>query len=90
MLVALALFWQHLAVPAEYEQLITYAVIGSSYVLTFGILLSSILGASHALPMAGTGYSASNLGEAAVTALVYGSSLVMAVAFIAICWFALF
>lgn len=88
MLIALALFWQYLDVPGQWEVLLVYAIIGSSYVLTIGILLSGIFGASQALPIAGAGQSATKAREASVTVLVFGSSLVMAFAYLAICWFA--
>ena len=59
MLIALALFWQYLGIPDGWATIIVLAVIVSSYVLTFGILLSGVFGASQALPMAGAGHTAS-------------------------------
>ncbi|WP_162814902.1 hypothetical protein [Erythrobacter aureus] len=88
MLIALALFWQYLGIPDGWATIIVLAVIVSSYVLTFGILLSGVFGASQALPMAGAGHTASKSRETLVTFLVYGSSVVMALAYVAICWFA--
>jgi hydroxylaminobenzene mutase len=90
MLVALALFWQHLALPEGASLYLIYAIIGSSYLLTAGIMLSGIFGASKALPIAGVGHTATKSREALVSVLVYGSSLVMAASYIAICWFAFF
>lgn len=88
MLVALALFWQHLDIPESWISALVYAIVASSYVLTFGILLSGVVGASHALPIAGQGHTASRAREMLVSALVIGSSVVMALAYLAICWFA--
>ncbi|WP_421991069.1 hypothetical protein [Qipengyuania sp.] len=90
MLVALALFWEYLDISEAWSGLLVYAVIGSSYVLTMGIPLSGIFGASEALPIAGAGHTASKSRETLVTILVYSSSVVMALAYIAICWFAFF
>jgi (hydroxyamino)benzene mutase len=88
MLVALSLFWEFLGVPERWVPPVIYSVVASSYVLTVGILLSGIFGASKALPIAGAGFSASKAREFFVSALVYGSSLVMALGYLAICWFA--
>ena len=89
MLIALALFWQYLEVPAAWAAFLIYAVIVSSYVLTAGIALSGIFGASKALPIAGAGHSASKSRETIVALLIYSSSLVMALAFIGISYFTL-
>ncbi|HAD15583.1 MAG TPA: hypothetical protein DCF81_01585 [Erythrobacter sp.] len=88
-LIALALFWQYLEVPAAWTAFLIYAVIVSSYVLTAGIALSGIFGASKALPIAGAGHSASKSRETIVALLIYSSSLVMALAFIGISYFTL-
>ena len=89
MLIALALFWQYLEVPAAWAAFLIYAVIVSSYVLTAGIALSGIFGASKALPIGGAGHSASKSRETIVALLIYSSSLVMALAFIGISYFTL-
>ena len=89
MLIALALFWQYLEVPAAWTAFLIYAVIVSSYVLTAGIALSGFFGASKALPIAGAGHSASKSQETIVSLLIYSSSLVMALAFIGISYFTL-
>lgn len=89
MLIALALFWQYLEVPAAWAAFLIYAVIVSSYVLTAGIALSGFFGASKALPIAGAGHSASKSRETIVSLLIYSSSLVMALAFIGISYFTL-
>ena len=83
------LFWQYLEVPAAWAAFLIYAVIVSSYVLTAGIALSGIFGASKALPIAGAGHSASKSRETIVSLLIYSSSLVMALAFIGISYFTL-
>ena len=90
MLVALALFWGHLSIPDAWTPLLVHAVMASSYLLTLGILLSAIFGASRALPIAGKGYSASKSRELVVSTLVLGSSFAMLLAYLTICWFALF
>lgn len=90
MLVALALFWEHLSIPEAWTPALVHAVTGSSYLLTLGILLSGVFGASRALPIAGKGYSASKSRELIVSTLVLGSSLIMLFAYLTICWFALF
>lgn len=89
MLVALAVFWQYLNVPGAWTPVLIYSVAASSYVLAFGILLSGIFGASQALPIAGEGYTASKSRELLINVLVLGSSSVMLLAYLAICWFAL-
>jgi len=87
MLVAVSLFWQYLGMPENWAVLIAWSIIGSSYVLTAGILISGALGASRALPIAGAGHSASKLRENLVSAMIYSSSSIMALAWVAICWF---
>lgn len=88
-LIAAALFWPQLNVPRGWEAVIVYGLIASSYILVGGIFVAAILGASRSLPIAGAGHRASGGGEALVSLLVKGSSLVMIVAVGAICLFML-
>lgn len=88
-LIAIALFWHYLGVPESWAWLTVYALTASSYLLVLGISLAAIFGASEALPIAGKGYDATKVQELVVTLLVKGSSIVMAVACLAISYFAL-
>ncbi len=88
-LIAFALFWQYLGVPQSCTPLLAYALLGSSYVLVLGITLAGFFGASEALPIAGKGYQASRFKEQLVSILVRGSSVVMAICCVTVCYFAL-
>ena len=88
-LIAIALFWQNCAVPADWEDPLALALGASSFGLVFGIALAALTGASNALPIAGKGYGASVLAERLVTVLVAGSSVIMMAAIACLCWFAL-
>ncbi|WP_066481863.1 MULTISPECIES: hypothetical protein [unclassified Sphingomonas] len=88
-LIAIALFWPYLTVPEAWAAGVIHALWLSSYLLVAGILLAALVGASRSLPIAGQGHRASQTMETVVTVLVKGSSLVMAVAAVAICFFAL-
>ncbi len=88
-LIAVALFWNALKVPAAWTPWLIHGLAGSAYVLVAGILLAAIVGASEALPIAGGAHRASGLNEAIVSVLVKGSSLVMAAACLAICYCAI-
>jgi (hydroxyamino)benzene mutase len=88
-LIAFALFWHYLAVPQVWTSVLAYALVVSSFALVLGITLAGFTGASEALPIAGKGYQASRFQEQLVSFLVRGSSVVMAVSCIAICYFTL-
>lgn len=88
-LIAVALFWQHCSVPLSWEWPVALTLMLSSYVLFLAIGVAAVTGASSALPMAGTGYSASKGMERLVTAMVGSSALAMAAATLALCWFAI-
>jgi len=84
-----ALFWPYLAVPAALAPMLIYAFVASSFLLVLGILLAAVFGASDALPIAGKGFTASRAQEQLVSIIVKGSSLVMIIAAVVICFFAL-
>jgi (hydroxyamino)benzene mutase len=88
-LIAFALFWDRLSVPQSWTPTLVYALVISSYLLVIGISLAGFTGASEALPIAGKGFKASRQNEVVVTLLVRGSSVVMALACLVICYFAL-
>ena len=88
-LIAIALFWKYCSVPDRWDWLLAIALAASAYALVAGIAVAAVTGASSALPMAGKGYTASLWQERAVTGIVGLSSLVMVLAVIALCWFAL-
>jgi (hydroxyamino)benzene mutase len=88
-LIGFALFWRYLAVPESWTPMLVYALIFSSYVLVFGITLAGFTGASEALPIAGKGHQASRFQEQLVSILVRGSSVVMALSCVVICYFTL-
>jgi (hydroxyamino)benzene mutase len=88
-LIAFALFWQYLAVPKSWTPLLVCALVLSSYILVLGITLAGFTGASEALPIAGKGHQASRLQEQIVTFLVRGSSILMTLSCMAICYFTL-
>lgn len=87
-LIAFSLFWNYLSVPMEFDRLLIYTLIGSSYVLVAGITLASVFGASEALPIAGGNHSASKAKEVVVSVLVKGSSVAMALTCLTIAYFA--
>ncbi|MEL7196888.1 MAG: hypothetical protein AAGL10_01100 [Pseudomonadota bacterium] len=89
-LIALALFWPYTGVPPSLEAVTIHAIVGSSYSLAGGILLSAVWGASDAQPIAGKGFSASKVRENIVTIIIYLSASIMALAYLVVCWFALF
>ena len=86
-LIAFALFWPHLGVPPGWTCLLVDALLLSSFVLVLGIILAAAFEASEALPIAGEGHHASKVQEHVVTMLVRGSSVLMLVASLAICYF---
>ncbi len=88
-LIAFALFWNYFSVPESWTPHVVYALIASSSLLVLGIALAAVFGASEALPIAGKGYRANKTKEFLVSSLVKGSSVVMALACITICYFAL-
>lgn len=88
-LIVFALFWQYLSVPVLWTPLLVYALLLSSYILVLGIILAALTGASEALPIAGKGHQASPFQEQLVSILVRGSSVVMALSCIVICYFTL-
>ena len=88
-LIGFALFWHHLAVPDSWTSTLVYALISSSYVLVLGITLAGFTGASEALPIAGRGHQASPFQEQLVSICVRGSSVVMALSCVVICYFTL-
>lgn len=88
-LIAIALFWPYLSVPAGWTAPLVNALVASSYVLTAGIFLAAANGASSALPIAGRGHTASPVQERLVSLMVGASSAIMAASCVAICLFAL-
>ena len=88
-LLAFAVFWPHFAISDWAAQGLTLSLIASSGLLVLGLCLAAVSGASRALPIAGTGFSASDAGERAVSFLTIGSSLWMLLASVGICFFAL-
>ncbi len=86
-LIAFAMFWQYLSVPKSWTPLLTSALVLSSFVLVIGITLAGFTGASEALPIAGKGYQATRSKERLVSLLVRGSSIVMVLSCLAICYF---
>jgi hydroxylaminobenzene mutase len=88
-LIAFALFWQYLNVPESLTPSLVYGLVLSSYVLVTGITLAGLTGASKALPIAGAGHHATKSQEQLVSVLVRGSSVVMALSCIVICYFTL-
>ena len=89
-LIAIALFWQYFSIPDSWTSGLAYALLISAFVLAAGILLAAVFGASETLPMAGKGFSATPFQEKLVSFMVRGSSVVMAVTCLIVCWFALF
>jgi (hydroxyamino)benzene mutase len=87
-LIAFALFWSYLGVPADWAPLIATSLAGSSALLVTGLTLAAITGASRVLPIAGHGFSASKANEAGVAIIVLGSSVWMLITCLAICGFA--
>lgn len=88
-LIAMALFWEFFSVPEGWTAPLLYALIASSYLLVLGIMFAAIFGASRALPIAGKGYQAGRGKELFVSLMVKGSSVVMALTSMIICYFAL-
>jgi (hydroxyamino)benzene mutase len=88
-LIAFALFWEHLAVPAAWAPILIYSLLASSFILVAGILLAAIYGASEALPIAGGDFKASQARERTVSLLVKGSSVLMALSCAIICYFSI-
>ncbi len=54
-----------------------WAIIGGMFGLWIGLTLSAATGASNSLPIAGAGYSASDIAETLVSIVVLGSSASM-------------
>lgn len=88
-LIAIALFWRYCSVPPAWEWPLAGVLAASSYVLVVGIALAAATGASSSLPIAGKGHSATPWQERLVSLIVVTSSLAMAMATLALCWFAL-
>ena len=86
-LIAVALFWNYLAVPESLAAAVVYVLVASSYLLVIGIALAAMFGASEALPIAGKGFQADRAKEMLVAVLVKGSSVAMALACVTICYF---
>ena len=84
-LIAIALFWPQLAVPGAWASALCVSLIGSSYLLSFGLVMSATTGASRILPIAGYGFSASKSLERTVAAVVLASSVWMLAACFVIC-----
>jgi (hydroxyamino)benzene mutase len=83
-LLAIAAFWPWLIKESEAALLIGHSLWLSFWLLVIGQTLSAAWGASKALPMAGAGHSASALKENVVSILVYGSSVVLIIAVLAL------
>ncbi len=64
------------AVLSERAQVFTvWSAVYGMYAIWLGLVVAGVFGASRSLPIAGQGYSASNVWEAIVTVLVYSGSL---------------
>ena len=70
-----AAFWSSLRLTRAIERLAWWTLAIGMVGLWLGITLAAMTGASEALPMAGSGCAARPAMEAAVTAIVAGSSL---------------
>jgi hydroxylaminobenzene mutase len=68
------LLWELLSVPEKWKNLAYYANIVGMYLVWFAITLAAIVGASRALPIAGSGYSSSNINETLVEIIVMAGS----------------
>ncbi len=77
-LVIFGIVWAMLNLRDTWSKLACYSAISGMYVVWIAITLGAILGASKALPIAGSGYSATPTGEAVVQIIVTaGAGLVL-------------
>ena len=65
-LIVFGLIWKHLALNSFSTKLTYVLGVLSMYLVWLSITLAAIIGASKALPIAGAGYQASQLGEIVV------------------------
>lgn len=85
-LVAFGLLWPHVHLTGRLSTALSNAIVLSIYVLTLGLSLAAVFGASQALPIAGAGHQGLPWQELVVTVLVLGSSLVMTIAIAVWLW----
>lgn len=81
-----AAFWSSVCLTSALERLAWWTLTVGMVGLWLGITLAATTGASEALPMAGSGFAASRPMEAAVTAIVVGSSLALLLGWALFLW----
>ena len=83
-LIAIGLLWPHFNLGPLTSTVLSFALWISTWLLSLGIALAAVYGASKVLPIAGQGLRASAKQEQAVAILVVGSSTVLTLSSIVI------
>jgi (hydroxyamino)benzene mutase len=83
-LIAIGLLWPHFNLAPLTSTVLSFALWISTWLLSLGIALAAMCGASKVLPIAGQGLRASAKQEQAVAILVGGSSVVLTLSSIVI------
>ncbi|MGJ8670849.1 MAG: hypothetical protein ACSHXK_15285 [Oceanococcus sp.] len=79
-LFAFGLMWKHLDLSVKALRVCSALSIYSMYAIWFSLVLAAMWGTSSATPIAGAGYTGSELQELIVNSLLYSGSLAIIVA----------